>query len=124
DGAPITIRGTAFDLNLERYVLSYGPGPQPAYFVEIRRAPTGGDGIALGDWAVASLPDGDYTLHLVVTDKAGQTGEAEVTVTLDGTPPEAAISEPGEGGYVVGSISIAGTARDQNLESWTLEMAA
>ena len=123
-GSPtIPIRGSATDLNFEDYVLSWGPGPSPGYFVEIRRASAGGDGIVLGEWAVASLPDGDYTLRLVARDKAGHSSEAEVTVSLDGTPPEAAIAAPGEGTYVIEPQSVVGTALDAHLESWRLEMA-
>jgi subtilase family serine protease len=119
----IAIRGSASDVNLQEFVLSYGPGPSPGYFVTIRRAATGGHGILLGEWTVASLPDGDYTLRLTATDKAGQTAEAEVTVSVDGTPPEAAIAGPAEDAYVIAPTSVVGTARDAHLESWRLEMA-
>jgi subtilase family serine protease/flagellar hook assembly protein FlgD/WD40 repeat protein len=120
---PIRVQGTAADLNLRDYVLSFGPGDAPAYFVEIRRATQGGEGVVLADWNVASLPDGSYTLRLEVTDKAGLQAETQVALVLDGTPPLAQIDSPAEGSYVIEPIAILGTASDANLESWKLEGA-
>lgn len=120
---PIRIEGSATDLNLSEYVLSFGPGEEPGYFTEIARSTTGGEGITLASWNVAGLPDGPYTLRLEAFDKAEHTSETSVTVVLDGTPPVAAIASPLEGGYVTHPEAITGTATDANIESWKLEVA-
>src|SRR5262249_45507149 len=45
---PIVVRGSAADRNLAEYVLAFGVGPEPSYFVEIARSAQGGTGIVLG----------------------------------------------------------------------------
>lgn len=120
---PIDVKGRATDLNFESYELSFGPGPSPAGFTRIALGAAGGNGITLASWNVASVPDGVYTLRLVVRDKAAHTTEARETIALDGTPPEALIRLPLEAGYVTGETAVTGDARDANLLSWTLESA-
>lgn len=120
---PIAVQGRATDLNLAEWVLSFGAGEVPASFVEIARGTAGGQGLTLGLWQVASVPDGPYTVRLTVLDKAGHQAEARETVVLDGTPPEAVISLPAGEGYVTAETGIEGDARDANLASWKLESA-
>jgi subtilase family serine protease/Tol biopolymer transport system component/flagellar hook assembly protein FlgD len=120
---PIVVKGSAKDTNLQEVVLSFGPGNDPGYFVDITRGTTGGDAIPLGAWTVAALPDGLYTLRLQATDCAGQTSETRITVTLDGTPPTAEIALPVEAGYLRAGQAVTGTATDENFESWKLESA-
>jgi hypothetical protein len=119
--APIEVRGLALDANLQDYVLSFGAGPEPSSFVEIARSTQPGVEIVLGAWAGTYIPDGEYTLRLVATDRAGHTSEARRSVTLDATPPLARIDSPDDGAFVGGAPVIGGTASDANLESWTLE---
>ncbi len=121
--APIEVRGTVTDAYLESFTLSAGAGAAPAAFDLIQRGVTGGAGIAVGSWKVAALPDGTYTLRLEGVDRAGSRAEALRSVVLDGTPPEAVIDTPAEGGYVTGSRAIVGTAADRNLESWELSVS-
>ncbi len=118
---PISVVGSATDLNLDSHTLSFGPGATPAYFDEIAKATNSGAGIALGGWKTASLPDGPYTLRLEATDLAGLTSSTTSTLILDGTPPVASIEFPREGDYVTHATPISGTVRDTNLDSWTLE---
>jgi hypothetical protein len=122
--SPIEFRGLALDANLEEYDLAFGAGPEPSSFVEIGRGTNGGAGIVLGSWATAFIPDGEYTLRLAATDRAGFYSEVRRSVTLDGTPPLASIASPDEGASIGGASPVVrGTASDANIESWTLEAA-
>jgi fibronectin type 3 domain-containing protein/flagellar hook assembly protein FlgD len=121
--APIDVTGTAADANLREYVLAFGAGAQPSTFVEIARAAGAVQGASLGQWTVAALPDGTYTLRLVVTDKAGQAAEARLTLVLDGTDPVASLAAPAEGARINAEAEVRGSAEDANFDAWTLEMA-
>jgi len=120
---PIAVTGLASDDHLESWTLRFGAGAEPAGFVTIGQGREGGNGIALGSWDVRFVPDGVYTLSLVVTDRAGWSTESRIAVTLDGRPPTVALSRPFEGGYVTAPGPIVGTATDANLASWELESA-
>ncbi|MET0557020.1 MAG: CARDB domain-containing protein [Vicinamibacteria bacterium] len=120
---PIPLVGTAQDLRLESWDVAFGPGAQPAWFVPVASGTQGGTGLALGDWNVASLADGTFTLRLIARDRAGHSSESRAIVILDGLAPEAVIGAPAEGAYVGTPPSIDGTASDANLERWQLEAA-
>jgi subtilase family serine protease/Tol biopolymer transport system component/fibronectin type 3 domain-containing protein len=121
EGVPVI--GSVEDANLQSYVLSLGAGAAPALFTDLARGTSGGTDLALGFLPVTQLADGTYTLRLVGTDNAGQSSEARLTVSLDGTLPEAALLTPADGGYVSRSAAVVGTAADANLDSWELEAA-
>ena len=121
---PVEIRGAVVDANLDHYTVGFGAGTAPPVFDEIARGMTGGEGATLAAWNVSLLPDGDFTIQLRGTDRAGQTADAVRTVTLDGTPPEAVIEAPAEGIYVTKPLPIVGTASDRTLTAWDLEIAA
>lgn len=120
---PIPVTGLATDDHLESWALRFGAGDAPAAFAPIAQGEIGGDGVALGPWDVRFIPDGVYTLSLVVTDRAGLSTEARVVVSLDSLPPTVAISSPVAGGYVTKPGPIGGTAADLNLAAWELESA-
>lgn len=120
---PQAVLGAATDANLREWVLRYGPGADPAYFVEVRRSATGGFGIPLGPWATSALADGTYTLELTAEDRAGHQAGARTRVDLDGTRPEAAITTPAEGQCLRAPAPVAGRATDVHLERWDLEWA-
>lgn len=120
---PIAVTGNATDDRLERWDLSFGPGAQPAYFVPVASGTTGGTSLALGDWAVAALPDGSYTLRLVARDRAGHESESRAIVVLDSIAPVAVIGVPAEGAALNAAGPLDGTASDANLDGWTVEAA-
>ncbi len=76
----------------------------------------------LGSWNTrAGTPDGDYDIHLVGTDDCGNTASAQVTVTVDNTPPIAVITAPLPCAHVGGAVEIRGTASDAYLAGWVLQ---
>ena len=120
--APVTVLGFVTDTNLQEYASASAPVRSRRRLSTSRTARPGA-ALGLGSWSVAFLSDGDYTLRLLATDRAGYTAEARRMVTLDATPPVAQIDIPAEDGFVGGAPIVSGTASDANLESWTLEAA-
>jgi len=67
-------------------------------------------------WDTATLTDGAYTVKLVIRDKAGNTIEDTVTVTVDNTAPTVSITAPAAGAELLGTVTIQFTASDANLD--------
>ena len=66
-----------------------------------------------GNWSVDvdPLPDGDYTITVQATDRAGNTGaEGSSTFTVDTSGPSVSITSPGAGEEVGDRPTITGTA--------------
>ena len=120
---PIPVSGLVGDDHLDGWTLRFGSGSSPLAFVDLASGSAGGSGIPLAAWDVRQLPDGDYTLGLKATDRAGLATEARATVALDSRPPTVAIGAPAEGRYVTAPVAITGTAADAHLASWSLEAA-
>lgn len=122
----INISGSIVEKNLETYSVRYGSGDNPAQWTELSSGRTLPVIPLLYAWNVGSgagIPDGLYTLSLYARDTAGSDAEVRVKVTVDNTAPEAFISSPKEGDYVTASIDIAGTASDQYLDTYAVEMS-
>ena len=64
----LTVVGRATSPDFQRYVLEWGTGQSPATWQTLTTATTKVADGTLGTWDVRSLPDGDYTLRLRVTD--------------------------------------------------------
>jgi hypothetical protein len=60
----------------------------------------------------AALPDGLTTLEVRAYDAAGNVGTGTTAVTIDDTPPAAAIASPIAGANVRGTTSVVATASD------------
>jgi hypothetical protein len=72
-------------------------------------------------WTVGSEQDGSFTLRATAEDAAGNRATASIGVTIDNDPPAVAIYQPGPG--FLRDIYVIGAVTDENLASWTLEMA-
>ncbi|MGH7494397.1 MAG: S8 family serine peptidase [bacterium] len=84
----VVIRGTALGAALTRYELSYAAEDYPFEWHVINRS-AGRQVLAdsLGIWSLQSLPDGSYTLRLVVEHRNGPNVEDKTRVFVDRTPP-------------------------------------
>ena len=124
-GGLVPVLGTVVEEHLEIYRVEFAPGaaPSPDAFVEIFAATELPTADELTRWDVSSLDDGPFTLRLIAGDRAGQTGEARVLVTVDNTPPVVAIDDPPEGGFLIGVQNLVGTASDEHLTSYAVSMA-
>jgi Tol biopolymer transport system component/flagellar hook assembly protein FlgD len=122
----INITGSIVEKNLEIYNLRYGPGENPAQWIELQSGNTIPADPQLFSWKVGKndgIPDGLYTLSLYAKDKAGLEAENKVKVKIDNTPPEVALTSPKDGDYIRSAVEIKGTAYDSNLDKYTLEIS-
>jgi hypothetical protein len=67
-------------------------------------------------WNTSSVADGVYTIKLMMTDRAGNTAEKTVTVTVDNTLPFALINLPISGALLRLSSLIQVTGTDRNFD--------
>jgi penicillin-binding protein 1C len=94
----VSIHGNARSGDFNFYRLEYGEGLNPSAWSMI-----GGDhhnqidNNVLEFWDVRGLKDGLYTLKLSVVEHSGNVKQATIFVTVDNTPPEAAVSYPWPG---------------------------
>ncbi len=72
----------------------------------------------------AALQDGRYSMQLVGTDKAGNVGQATVSINVDQTPPVAQITAPVAHAAIGTMVPVVGTASDEHMDSWTLELGS
>lgn len=88
--AVTVIAGTASDTNLLEYLLDIAPGPQSAAqaFSTIGSGTTSVSNADLSRWSILPV-DGLYTLRLSVFDRAGNSRQDFVEVTVDTQPPAA-----------------------------------
>jgi len=89
---PLEIRGTAYDLNIEKYVIDFSEGQCGSAF-KWSTIKTGAlsvkDGV-LETWRTIP-PDGSYCLRVTASDKNGKTADAKVNVKVDTLPPTAPV---------------------------------
>ena len=125
-GGTVNIVGTASDANFQQYELHYASAALPGTWTSIGMNPrtspvTNG---TLGSWDTTTVADGDYTIRLIVKDKARvSSGFTTVTraVTVDNTVPVAIIEAPTEDRLFDGVVEIMGTASgDTNFTNYTL----
>ena len=126
DKSVITVTGAIVEENLESYTLRCGPGDHPTTWTDLLTGGAIPSAPQILTWRVGKsdgVPDGLYTLSLFAKDKAGLSGEAKVKVTVDNTAPETTITSPRDGDYVRAGVEIRGTASDQNLDQYNLEVS-
>lgn len=112
---PVTVSGTATDVNMQRYNfvikdvndnIIAGPGDVNA------------SSVASWQWDASTVADGDYEIRLQAWDKAGNTDAgslAQRLVTVDRTAPTVVITSPTVGQVVGGkSFDISGTVKDKS----------
>jgi flagellar hook assembly protein FlgD/Tol biopolymer transport system component len=122
----ITISGGIVEKNLDTFELRYGLGDAPAQWTDLVTGTTVTAYPPSYTWKVGkndNVPDGLYLVSLFAKDKAGWTGEAKAKITIDNTPPTAAVTSLHDGDYVKQAVDVKGTAFDQNLDKYTLEIS-
>jgi hypothetical protein len=94
----VAIRGNARSGDFDFYRLEFGEGLNPSAWSQI-----GGDHYNQVDndvlefWDVRGLQDGLYTLQLTVVEHSQNFKRATIYITVDNTPPEAAVGYPWPG---------------------------
>ena len=77
----------------------------------------------LGTWNTAGR-NGTFTLRLRAYANGMTSQEASVGVTVDNITPQVVLTAPAAGASVQGTIQIAGTAQDANLDHYSLDYGA
>jgi len=122
----VNITGSIVEKNLDLFNLRYGLGDVPTQWTDLSTGTTTTAYPSSFAWKVGKndgIADGVYTLSLYAKDKAGLTGETKVKVIVDNTPPTAAITSLHDGDYVKQAVDVKGTAFDQNLDKYTLDIS-
>ena len=122
----ITVSGSIIENNLDFYSVRYGAGENPSQWTELSRGTSLPTSSQLCTWNVGTnsgIAEGTYTLSLYAKDKAGSEADVRIHVAVDSQPPVMRISEPVEGQYIKAATQVKGTASDQNLEKYTLEIS-
>jgi len=120
-GRTVTVKGTATDTDFNYYYCYVSNVNGHEYGVRDASCTTTWHAVTpaglLGSVTLPNdLPDGNYVVHLIGYDKAGNSAEATKQFVLDNTAPSANITSPLIGGYVRGTIDITGTFSDNNHE--------
>jgi Tol biopolymer transport system component/flagellar hook assembly protein FlgD/fibronectin type 3 domain-containing protein len=122
----VSVNASVVEKHLESYKLRYGPGENPAQWFDLSTGDTLLEFPSLFRWKVGKedgVADGVYTLSLLARDKGGLLGEDRVHIWVDNTAPVAEIATPIDGASLRGPLAIIGTAYDQNLERYSLEIS-
>src|SRR5207253_4369225 len=91
--------------------------PSPAVTYEAKQLPGGSWTAAAASWATGSLGDGDYSVHAIATDAAGNsTTSAAITVHVDNHAPTVAFSAPVQYVNAADGNSIAVTATSPDTD--------
>jgi subtilisin family serine protease len=119
EGTSFPLLGTAAGPDFASYVVEYGEGPSPGSFSAIATSGTPVESGVLANWAVSSVPDGEYTLRLRAVTSDGREYEDRVLVLLDRvivTSPTSMSVEDGD------PISIVGTAASAGLDHFAIRV--
>jgi hypothetical protein len=127
----ITITGRAASDGFQRYMLQWGHGTAPAAWYEIASSSGPVVSGALAQWDTRAVPNGEYTIRLLVVD--GDLGtrqfmvhvrvaNAVAVVVADQSAKIAArITSPGTGGEVTGPIAISGSAGAEGFVGYQVQ---
>lgn len=123
-GGTVEITGTAADPSFSSYTVDAAPGNPPDDSPEwqsvVQDTTTPVEDGLICIWDTGGL-NGEYTVRLTVKGLYGQVARDRVTLSLDNTSPQAALSAPTEGAYLTGVYGITGTASDDNFNAYVLE---
>jgi subtilase family serine protease/flagellar hook assembly protein FlgD/fibronectin type 3 domain-containing protein len=72
----------------------------------------------------ASAPEGDYRLAVTATDRAGNTGEQSIALSIDANPPLAQVAQPADDALIGSLLHALGTASDRYFERFTVSLAS
>ncbi|GMU83969.1 MAG: hypothetical protein AMXMBFR47_38390 [Planctomycetota bacterium] len=127
-GGVVCVDGTAWSQScFDRYTVDYKPlvggvfapvdPPSSPYGNTVLNDPLASWNTAAGPTAVA---DGNYQVRLQGANDCGDMATVIHTIRVDNTVPTAEITVPRACEIVSGVVRVVGTARDANLQSWSL----
>ncbi|MCI0415389.1 right-handed parallel beta-helix repeat-containing protein [bacterium] len=78
----VSITANISDVNLQNWLLDFGSGASPTYWVTLTSGTTGAAGTSIYSWNTSGMFNGTYTIRLQTWDRAGNRTEERVTVTV------------------------------------------
>ncbi|MFC1850162.1 FlgD immunoglobulin-like domain containing protein, partial [candidate division CSSED10-310 bacterium] len=129
----LEIRGTIIESNLQHYLLEYSLDDEN--FTRITQGTSTGQDISLALWDITALGDDDYEIRLTALDVAGLTDQDSITISIDSTAPNVAltpfvIGDPGitpavsdNSPLINDTVDITGTATDIHFQKYILSYA-
>jgi len=128
----VAIRGRASSPDMRRFYVEWGRGENPSSWIRINTATRPVTNGVLGSWDTTQVPDGTYTLRVIVEDeKLGNRQYAiPIEVENDGEgsnvdeAPFVSITSPADGAVVDGTLSVQGTAASANTLRVRVEYGA
>ena len=128
----VPIVGRAATPGFQRYVVEWGRGATPDVWVRIRTSTTAVASGVLASWDTVSIPNGDYTVRVVLTDE--ERGELRFSVPVvidngelgaeDDLAPWTQITAPLAVGTLAGTVDVIGSAFSGELVEAVLEVGA
>ena len=121
---PVTVAGTVEEPALASWRFEAVPTAGGAPIAIASGTAAGEGGAVTAAWNLAGVADGAYTLRLYAVDRAGQSTSTERAVTVDNTPPVAALASPADEALVRGAMAITGQATDAHFDHYELAVTA
>ena len=124
------VRGRAASADFTRYTLEWGRGLEPDSWVQIQSTARPINSGSLGVWDTTLIPNGVYTLRVLLEDQKLGVRQYQVPVRIDNgkdgveddVAPVVLISSPLEGSLVKGKVDVRGFAGSAELESVVVEV--
>ena len=124
------VSGRADSADFTRYTLEWGRGLDPDSWIQIRSQTRRIVAGTLGVWDTTLLPNGVYTLRVLLEDKELGVRQYQVSVEVDNgeesvdvdIAPVVELSSPIEGAVLKGNIDIRGVAGSALLQSIVVEV--
>jgi membrane peptidoglycan carboxypeptidase len=126
------IRGAARSDDFIRYTVEWGRGLNPSSWVQIRSSNTQVAAGVLAAWDTTLVPDGQYTIRVLLQDSRLGTRQYAINVTvINGDQgavgdyaPVVIIDAPLAESRLSGNVAITGTAGSGDIEALTVEVGA
>ena len=119
--AAIPITAVVSDINLAQYNILAGNNDTQTTIFSSNVSPTTQP---LYTWDVSNITDGTYDIVISATDKAGNSASDTTSVIIDNTPPITLITMPQANAIIAGPTDIIGTASDNNLVMYELDISS
>ncbi len=122
----VDITGSIDEQNIGLFTLRFGLGDPPLQWTELAAGSAVPGEQPMSSWKVGptdGVPDGVYSLSLLVTDKSGLSAEAKSKITVDNTAPIVSITAPGDSSVIRTASDVTGTAFDLNLDTYTVDFS-
>lgn len=128
----VIVTGRAMSDDFLSYAIEWGNGLEPTQWVRVYASGRGVLGGSLGVWDTSVVPDGPYTLRVVLEDSERGIAYYQLPLTVSngaGSPPVGeqpyiSLTGPVNDQTVSGIVAVAGTAAANDLLETTVEVGA